>query len=177
MTIGCFADLVFLHFFQGSRIGVRVIFDGDLGCHAAQCMGAAPMTGFDDQKGIGVHAMAGHGNLGTVGKDIARHIFKTLDETEDIIPAAAIQTGHVIFKLVDDFIYFECGQNGFDQNRGLDGSGGNADHFLGSNEDIIPQSGFQMAFNFRQVKIGSGPFGQQGLGIMVKIKSEIKYTA
>jgi hypothetical protein len=43
-----------------------------------------------------------------------------LDDAENVIPAACIEAGGVIAQLVQDLIHLEGGQDGLDQNRGLD---------------------------------------------------------
>ena len=75
--------------------------------------------------------MAGHGDLGAIREYIAGHIFKTLYKAKNIIPATALQPRHMISQFIENFIDLEGGHNGFDQNRGLDGSLGYTHHFLG----------------------------------------------
>ena len=121
--------------------------------------------------------MPGHGDLGTVREEIAGNVLETLDEAEDVIPAAAVQTRHVIPEFIEDLVHFKGRQNGFDEHRGLDGSCGDAQRFLGRHEDIVPQTRFQVALHFREVEIRAAAPGQEIFGVVEKEESEIEQAS
>src|ERR1041385_2697799 len=62
----------------------------------------------------------------------------------------------MVAQLVKNLIHFERSQNCFDERRGPDRPAGDADVVLSEIEHIVPQSGFEMTLELRQVKIGTG---------------------
>jgi hypothetical protein len=79
-----------------------VVLDGDLGCHAAHGVDTAPVACLDEELDVGVHEGRGHGDGVAVGKDKVGVLAETLDGAEDVVPAAAVETGGVVAELVDD---------------------------------------------------------------------------
>ena len=61
--------------------------------------------------------MRGHRDAPRSGRTALRSIREFLDETEDVIPAAAIQTGGVFAQLVENLVQFERRENRLDQAR------------------------------------------------------------
>lgn len=60
------------------------------------------MADLDEQLDVGVHEWHGHGNIGAVGQDEVGVLTELFDKGEDVIPAAAVETGAVVTKFVDD---------------------------------------------------------------------------
>ncbi|VTR65457.1 hypothetical protein DESC_320054 [Desulfosarcina cetonica] len=177
MAVGGLAGLVGTHLFQGFAVFLRIGLDGNLGGHAADGMGPTAVTGLDGQKRVGMHAVAGHGDLGAVGKQITGNVLEAFNETEDVIPASAVEPGAVFPQLKEDFIHFKGRQDGFDQHRGLDCAPGNSQGFLGGDEDVVPQACFQVALHFGQVEVGAAAALQECLGVVEEKEAEIEQAA
>jgi len=63
---------------------------------------AALVAGLDEEFYIGVHEGDGHGDIAAVGEDELRVVAEALDEAEDVVPSATVETRAVIAELVDD---------------------------------------------------------------------------
>ena len=87
---------------HGSVVGLLVVLDGDLGCHAAHGMDATPVACLDEKLDVGVHEGRSHGDRVAVGKDKVGVLAETLNGAENVVPAAAVETRRVVAKLVDD---------------------------------------------------------------------------
>src|SRR6185437_3922505 len=97
-----------------------------------------------------------------------------LDVTENVIPAAAIQSDDMFAQLEKNFVHLERGGQGFDKHGRLDGAKRHANRFLGPDENIVPQPGFEMAFHFGQIEIGPGAERLLPRVVMKEIKAEIR---
>ena len=64
----------------------------------------------------------GHGDLRAVRQSEVRAAGKFFDEAENVIPAAAIQTGAVLAQFVKNFLHSKAAEDGFDQNRRVNGA-------------------------------------------------------
>jgi hypothetical protein len=60
------------------------------------------VASLDEQLHIGIHEGHGHGDVGAVGKDKVGVLAELLDEGEDVIPAAAVETGAVVTQFIDN---------------------------------------------------------------------------
>ena len=120
--------------------------------------------------------MPGHGDLGAVGENIFRQVFELFNKTEDIIPAPAVEAGHVFPEFIENFFRLEGGQNGFDEYRCLDRATGDIQEILGPDKDIVPQAGFQVALQLGQVKIGAGALRMRLAALWKEVKGKVKET-
>src|SRR5712672_3733216 len=93
---------------------------------------------------------------------------KLLDETENVIPAAAVQPRGMLAQFVKDLVHFECRQNRFDQDSGANRSARNAQFILGKTEHVVPQPRLQVTLHLRQVEVRTSPFAEQRLSIVKK---------
>src|SRR5579864_670607 len=101
-------------------------------------------------------------------------IAESFDEAENVIPAAAIEPGRVIAQLIQDLVHFERGENRFNKHSGADGAARHAEGILSEVEDIVPQPGFQMALQFRQVEVWTGAVLDRLFCVMEKEQSEVE---
>src|SRR6266542_1999542 len=97
-----------------------------------------------------------------------------LDETEDVVPAPAVESGRVVAEFVQDFVHLEGAPNRLDQNRGPDGPLGYTEVILGKHEDVVPKTRFQVTLQFRKVAIRCGALGDQRLGVVEEVKAKIE---
>lgn len=65
-------------------------------------MDTALVAGLDEKLDVSVHEGNSHGDVAAVGKDELRVVAESLDEAEDVIPAATVETGAVVTEFVDD---------------------------------------------------------------------------
>src|SRR4030095_3831160 len=76
-----------------------------------------------------------------------------LDESEDVIPASAVQTGGVLAKLPKNLVHLEHGQDGFNENGRLDRATLNSQEILGFAEDLVPQARFEMVLQLGEIEV------------------------
>jgi hypothetical protein len=60
------------------------------------------VASLDEQLHIGFHERHGHGDVGAVGEDKVGVLAELLDEGEDVIPAAAVETGAMVTQFIDN---------------------------------------------------------------------------
>ena len=111
------------------------------------------------------------------GEQEFRLVPERLDEGKDVVPAAAVEAGHVVAQLVDDLVHLEGGGQRLDQHRRLDGADGDAQRLLGPGEDLVPQTRLEIALELGQVEIGAGAARDQRLGVDEDIEAEIEQAA
>jgi hypothetical protein len=66
------------------------------------CVNTTAVASLDEQLHIGIHEWRGHGDVGAVGKNKVGVLAELFDEGEDVIPAAAVETGAVITQFIDN---------------------------------------------------------------------------
>lgn len=59
----------------------------------------------------------------------------------------------MVSQFVEDLIHFKTGEDGFDQYGSFYGSVWDVQVVLGKLEDLVPQAGLQVAFQFRKIEI------------------------
>src|ERR1700730_2696152 len=101
-------------------------------------------------------------------------IAEPFDEAENVIPAAAVEPGRVIAQLIQDLVHFERGENRFNEHSGADGAARHAQSILSEVEDIVPEPGFQMALQLRQVEVRTGTVLDGLFCVMKKEQSEVE---
>ena len=83
----------------------------------------------------------------------------------------------MVAQLVEDLIHLEGRQDRLDQHRGAHRAGGQPELALGRHEDIVPEPRFEMVLKLGQVKVGARSLGQQSVGVVVQVQSEVKQGA
>lgn len=137
-------------------------------------MNTTTVAGLDEQLDVGVHERHGHGDIRAVRQDKVGVLAELLDEGEDVVPAAAVETGAVVTQFVDDLVHLEGGGDGLDQDGTTDGAAGHADVVLGQVEGIVPQTGLEVRLHLGQVEVGAEPAGHQLLGVVVEVQTEVE---
>ena len=61
-----------------------------------------------------------------------------------------------------------------DEAKYLDGSLRDVKEVLGSDKDVVPEPGLQMALHLGQVEVGPGALGQQRLGVVEEEDSKVE---
>lgn len=158
-------------------------------------MNTAAVAGLDQQAHISVHEGHGHGHRRTVGKNEFRILAELLDEREDVIPSAAVESRTVLPKFINDLqlqsvfcrydggerkpylVHFESSSDCLNENCGTNGSSRNANVVLREIEHIIPQPGFQMGFHLGQIEVGAGATLDQLLRIMEEVETKVEEAA
>ena len=115
-----------------------------------------------------------HRDLRPIWQNEFRMRAKLLDETENVVPAPAVQPCGMVAQFVKDLVHFECRQNRFDQDSGANRSARNAQFVLGKTKHVVPQPRLQVTLHLRQVKIRASALAQQGRGIVKKEQAKIK---
>lgn len=127
------------------------------------------MTSLDQELHVCVHERDGHGHRRSIGEDEIGIVAEFLDDAEDVIPSSAIESRAVISEFVDNLVHFECGKDGFDQNGSSDGAAGNGEGVLREIEYIIPQTSFEMRFQFGEIEIRSESTGDEFFRIVEEV--------
>ena len=122
VTLRCFPGLVLGNPGKGPLGHIRVTTVGDEGGHAADGVGAPAMTGRHLKLGVRLHEGHRHRHLRAIGQDELAVAAELLDDREDVVPAAGIETGRVLPQLEEDLVHLERRQKRLDQDRGLDGA-------------------------------------------------------
>ena len=156
MAVAHFAQLVGAHLVEGLLTRGGVAPDGDLRGHAAHSVHAAPMAGLHHELRVGSHARLLHGHLRAIGQQRGGIVSPGLDEAEDVVPAAAVESRRVIAQLPEDLVHLERRREGLDQDRGLDTPGGQSELPLRLHEDLVPEPGLEMALELGQIEVRPG---------------------
>src|ERR1700680_541325 len=101
-------------------------------------------------------------------------IAEPLDEAENVIPAAAVEPGRVIAQLIQDLVHFKRGENRFNEHSGADGAARHAERILSGVKDIVPEPGFQMALQLRQVEVRTRAVLDRLFCVMEEEQSEVE---
>ena len=172
-----FAQLILPHFFERALIRFRIVLDRNLRRHSAHCVNAALVAGLDQQINVRRQKMHRHGDLRAIRQHEIRPVPQLLNEAENIIPAPAVQPGRVIAQFPQNLMHLERAENRFDQHRRPHRALRHPAIILREHEHIVPQPGFQMRFQLRQIEVRAGPALQQFRRIMEKIEPEIEQPA
>ncbi len=117
-----------------------------------------------------------HAHLGKVREGETGACAKVLDKGENVIPASAVEPRRVVPQFVQNFVEFESREDGLDQHRSFNAALGNTQFGLCVYEHVVPQPGFEVAFELGKVKIGPRSLGQQLLGIVEEVQTKIDQT-
>ena len=127
--------------------------------HPADRVGAAPVAGPDEQLAVGAHERHGHRDLAAVGQDELGSIAELLDDAEDVVPAAGVETRRVVAQLVQDLVHLEGGQDRLDEDRRPDRPAREPDGCLARDEDVVPEPGLAMTLELGEVEVRPGSRG------------------
>lgn len=116
------------------------------------------MASPDEQVGVAFHEMLSHGDLDSVGKKSVGMSLECLDVAENVVPSAAVQSGRVIFQLVENFIHLKDGRECFNEHGGPYAPVVDSSHFLRLLKHSVPYLGFPGVFHFREIEKGSKSF-------------------
>src|ERR1039458_9094713 len=169
-----FTQLVLTDTLHRFFVRLWVVADGNLGRHASHGMNAALVACVNQHVHVGTKERLFHGDGAALGKRVIQLIPEHLDETENVIPATAVQTGGVLAQFVENLVHLKSSRDGFDQYSGANCSLGNTDIFLSKEEDIVPQARLTVALQFGQVEIGSGIAIEEGAKIVEEVQPKIK---
>ena len=175
VAIGGLAFFIGAHFRHGGIVRGGVVFDRNLRRHATHRRRISAMASFHQEQRVTTHKWAGHRDVITIGEYDIFVVAKFFNATENVVPAAAIQSRRMLAQLIQNFVHLEGSENGFDQHGRLDRALRDAEFLLGDGENIVPQTCFQMAFHFWQIEIGAGAFCHQRFDVMEKIHAEIEH--
>src|ERR1700733_4691940 len=121
--------------------------------------------------------MSGHSDFCAIRKNHFRIRGEFLNEAKDVVPTSAIQSRRVLAQFVKNFVEFEGSQNGFNQYRGAYRAMRYAQGILRVDENIVPETRFQMTFDLWQIKIRTAAGRKKLLGIVKKIECEVEERA
>ena len=124
-----------------------------------------------------MHEVFGHGDFGAVGQDELGVILEAFDNAEDVVPASAIESGHVFAKFVDDFVHLKGRKYRFDEDGGLDGALWHAEEVLRFDEDVVPQTRLEVVFHLRQVEVRACAAPFEFFVIVKKVEREVEDAA
>lgn len=172
-----FAQLVLSDVVHGPVVGLWVVLNGDLGRHATHGVDTPTMASLDEESDVGVHEGNGHGDGGSVGEDKVGVLAEFLDDGEDVVPSAAVETGGVVAELVDDFVHLKYRSDGLDQDGASDRASWHPDVILRQVEDIVPQSRLEMRLHLGEVEVGAGATLDEFKGIVEEVEAEIEQGA
>ncbi len=94
-----------------------------------------------------------HSQRRTVGEQKIRQMAEDLGETENVIPAAVVESDRVLAQLVEDLVHLECGGNRLDQYRHPDRSAWQSEDFLGRKKHVVPEPRLQVTLELRQIEV------------------------
>ena len=173
-SVGGFAPFVFSHLRQRTLGDLGVAPVRDERAHAADRVRPAFMAGADQQLGVRPHERNGHRDLLSVGHhEPLATAAVVLDDREDVVPAAGIQTGAVVAQLVQDFVHLERGRDGLDQDGGADCAVFDPEVLLREREHVVPQLRLEVRLELRQVEVWSAPLLDERLRVVEEVQPEI----
>src|SRR5688572_1512433 len=121
--------------------------------------------------------MRRHRDLLPVGQHELRVSAELLDEAEDVIPAAAVETDDVIPELPEDLVHLEGRENGFDQCRSLDRLRRKAEYLFGVAEHVRPEAGLQVTLGFRKVEVRAASALLESGVVVKQVETEVDESA
>ena len=171
------AQLVGADLVQRGLVLRLVVLDGDLGGHAPHGMDAAAVAGAHRELRVGPHVRLLHRDLRAIRKHRPGIVLAGLDEAEDVVPAAAVQTRGVLAQFVEDLVHLEGGGKGLDEDRRLDGARLEAKRLLAGQEHVVPDACLEMTLQLRKVEVGSGAARQELVRVVEEVEAEVEEAA
>lgn len=168
------AELVGADTLHGLVVGGGVVLDGDLSSHATHGVHTTLVAGLDEELDVGVHEGDGHGDGGSVGEDKVGVVAELLDDAEDVVPSAAVETGAVVAELVDDLVHLKGSKDGLDQDGTTDDAPGDANVVLSKVEGVVPETGLEVAFHLGEVEVRTEALTLGLDGIVEEVETKVK---
>ena len=113
-----------------------------------------------------------------VGQDeLGTGVAEVLDDAEQVVPPAGVESGGVVAQLVEDLVHLERGRDGLDQHRGADRAVRDAEPLLGEGEDVVPEPGLEVALHLRQVEVRAAAAVEQLLRVVEEVQAEVDQRA
>lgn len=169
-----FAKLVGVDTLHGLVVGSLIILDWDLGSHATHSSNLALVAGLDEKLNICVHEWDGHGDTGTIWENEVWVLAELLDDAEDVIPAAAVETRAMVSQLEDDLVHLEGSKNGLDQNSTSDGASWNSGEVLGEVKHVVPETSLKMRLQLWEVEVWSMSALDELLSVVEEVETKIE---
>mmetsp|Transcript_33577 Transcript_33577/g.54619 ORF Transcript_33577/g.54619 Transcript_33577/m.54619 type:complete len:340 (-) Transcript_33577:492-1511(-) len=155
----------------------RRVLGGDLRGHAPHGEGAPPVAGVDDLLHVRLQEGRGHAHRVAVRQQRLGVALELLDVAEDVVPAAAVHAQRVRAQLVQDLVHLEGRRDRLQQHRGAHRARGHAQVALGSQEDVVPEPGLQVALQLGQVEVGARAARQQPERVVVQVQPKVEERA
>ena len=114
------ALLVLAHLLERNAVHLRIAARGDERGHAADRVRAAAVARLHEQLRVGTHERHRHRHRRAVRQHELGTVAELLDDAEDVVPAAGVQSGRVLAQLVQDLLHLEGGENRLDEDGRLD---------------------------------------------------------
>src|SRR5215467_4113938 len=115
-----------------------------------------------------------HVHAGAVGQQKVRTIPKLLDETENVVPPTTVETGGMLAQFVEYLVHVKRSEDGLNQHGRANCAARNVQFILCKAKYVIPEAGFEMILQLRQVKIWARTFFDEASCIMKEVESEIE---
>jgi len=87
---------------------------------------------------------------------------------------ATVQPSGVVAELEQDLLHLKGGRQGLDEDGGTDGVVRHADVGLGEQEDVIPETSFEVMFHLGKIEVRAEATVHQLLGVVVKIEGKVE---
>lgn len=168
------AELVGADLGHGLLVALWVVLERDLGRHTAHGGDLALVAGLDEETNIGVHEGNGHGDVGTVWEDCGAGSTLALDEGEDVVPTATVQSCRVLLELEEDLLHLVCGGESLDEDGGADDTVGEAAVGSGEVEDVVPETGLEVVLHLGEVEVWAKAALDELVGVVEEVETKVK---
>ena len=176
-AVGRLALLVLGDLGQRVRRHLRLAPIGDERGHAAHRMRAAAVARLHQQLRVGAHERHGHRHLRAIGQHQRGTCRERLDDAEDVVPAAGVESRGMLAQLVQDLVHLERGPDRLDQHGGADRAARHADHVLRPHEHVVPQPRFEVGLHLGQVEVGPRSARQRLCAVVEQVQPEVEQRA
>src|SRR5256885_15081357 len=173
-TIVRLSDLVLADLRDCNLVHFRVLAAWDESGHASDRVGSTEVTRADKEPRVGPHEWDNHRHLRSVGQDAFRAISELLDDREDVVPTARVQSDDMLPEFVQDLIYLERRWDRLDQDGRLDRASRQTQRLLGSQEDDIPEAGFEVTLELRQIEVRARAAREKFLRVVEEEQAEVR---
>ena len=112
------------------------------------------MAGLNQQIRVGAQKRVAHDNALAVREQKPSRPPQTLDEAENVVPTAAVEPNNPPPESIQNLIHLKRRRERFNQDRGADGAGLEAEAGFGVFEDVVPEGGFVASLQLGEVKVG-----------------------
>src|SRR5262249_34950115 len=123
---------------------------------------------------VGAHERHGHRHLRTVGEQDVVALAELLDDAEDVVPAAGVQRRRMLAQLPEDLVHLEGGENGLDEDGGLDRAAVEPERVLGERERARPEPCLEVALELGQIEVRAASARELAPGAVKDVEAEIE---